>query len=138
MKRALLLCLALACGSQAPQHYQCTPGSGTPSSLSGQWSDNKFGYYGEFTLHLYGTPDHLCGSGRLGPPTRETRAGLSGTEKRLRWDAVCTLESYLGWQPPCELNQIVDTTWYDVVQIDGNTIQLNNTGRLYRVPGGQE
>ena len=134
MSRVLLLYVA-ACGSATSpiDHYHCTPGSGAQSVLSGTWRPlNSMNVYSEFSMVLQGTPGQLCGFGTLGPATRQSRAGLSGTEKRIRWDTVCTLAGPNGWQPDCSLNQIVDTIWWDAVQIDGDTIQLNNAFTLYR------
>ncbi len=128
LKSAWFLALAVACGGMPAKpiaYYACTPGTGT-TSVAGRWAG------GEFTLELIGTADQLCGSGSLGPTTRLTLAGISGTQARLRWDTICVLESVLGWQPDCPLKQIVNTYYYDVMVMGPDTIQLNGGLTLYR------
>jgi hypothetical protein len=128
LKSAWFLALAVACGGMPAKpiaYYACTPGTGT-TSVAGRWAG------GEFTLELIGTADQLCGSGSLGPTTRLTLAGISGTQARLRWDTICVLESVLGWQPDCSLKQIVNTYYYDVMVMGPDTIQLNGGLTLYR------
>src|SRR5258708_3378971 len=85
LQSAWFLALAVACGGTPAKtitYYSCTPGTGTASVLGGRWAGAGSD---PFTLELIGTADQLCGSGSLGPSTRRSQAGISGTQAPLRW-----------------------------------------------------
>jgi hypothetical protein len=129
MKWSAAMLLALACGGPKPSAtYQCTPGTGTASVLSGQWQASGGGASSrQVSLELHGDATALCGwMTETDFGSRGDQAGISGTDSRLRLDDVCALEGPLGWQPPCAKAEI-QSTWFCDAALDGGTLSLSGS-----------
>jgi hypothetical protein len=133
MKWSAAMLLALACGGSKPAApapsptYQCTPGTGTASVLSGLWQTSDSVYSRQASLELHGDATALCGwMTEIDNLSRGDQSGISGTDSRLRLDTVCGLAGPFGWQPSCAKAEI-QSTWFCDVALDGGTLSLSGS-----------